>query len=382
MTNENIIQVHLEELDVTRVITWVQPLLLIRHLTLQQTIDISQELIRMVKKTHKWTDYDSQFRAIFQNRRSPRFEQAFEKVTQLQPSSFRQYLRGFNAASRFLAGQLTPQHKWKDVTTQDIVWYFRSKTAKGIASQSLESYKTALAFFLTNLQCWDLHRLASVTKTSKILFGKPQRKKEPLTGTMIYNLWVITDWTNRRQHRDFALVFFSWLAYLRNDEARFLTWKDVRMERYTKQGTARQAILICLAQDKTHLPAKAQVIAIFEHKGHPIDPFYTWLQYKQRFAQQSAYVFPNFKDPHKPLEYATCNKIFQRAVKAFGADPMLYGTHSARIGGVTEALKAMLPPEAIGKHGRWATAQWYSYYYDPRFCQNQVTTALVQSLHA
>ena len=55
----------------------------------------------------------------------------------------------------------------------------------------------------------------------------------------------------------------------------------------------------------------------------------------------------------KPLSYTRVREILLEALKNIGLDPKLFGTHSLRSGGATDAANAGVPDRLFKKHGRW-----------------------------
>ncbi len=64
-------------------------------------------------------------------------------------------------------------------------------------------------------------------------------------------------------------------------------------------------------------------------------------------------------------------------MKSAGFDPAFYSGHSARRGGVTDAIAAGIPPSIIMRHGRWKSVAWFGYFQDDLYDKCNLTLELL-----
>ena len=56
-----------------------------------------------------------------------------------------------------------------------------------------------------------------------------------------------------------------------------------------------------------------------------------------------------------PISYSRARSVLKIRLESLGYDSKLYGLHSFRIGGATEAGNRGVPHEDLKDHGRWKT---------------------------
>ena len=62
-----------------------------------------------------------------------------------------------------------------------------------------------------------------------------------------------------------------------------------------------------------------------------------------------------------------------------GLDPKDYGSHSGRIGSVTEAYKAGVPEEYIRQHGQWKSDTMKTYFKDTSHINHTFSAAILKT---
>ena len=63
--------------------------------------------------------------------------------------------------------------------------------------------------------------------------------------------------------------------------------------------------------------------------------------------------YEKLRNDSKPLSYTRVREILLAALKDIGLDPKLFGTHSLRSGGATDAANSGVPDRLFKRHGRW-----------------------------
>ena len=352
------------------IIRTFRPLFGLLTLALGMIIQIATDLETYTRQapTH-WTAAREQFSTLAQQAHRPSYMRALNAVLSLAPGTLTSYAISLRQWAEYC---LNAGYAIAD--THGLDAFLWTRAARGNSWGYIKILRSGISYFLSRFGRWDTAHITTTMAAIRRIFGAPKKKKKPITAAMIAELWQQTDTTRHQDLRNFTLIYTSWLAFLRNGEARHLKWSDT----YFEDGL----LVIRIAEAKTTLADQDVMVAIAPCPYHPVDPLRIWLDWQHEIQAKRPdcpYVFPGQRDD-KPMSYQNCLIIFKDAAAKLGLDHTNFGTHSARIGGVTTALKHRVPPELVGKHGRWATAQWYSYYYDPRFNNQQLTEALVAAV--
>lgn len=208
-----------------------------------------------------------------------------------------------------------------------------------------------------------------VKSTLKIVntMAKKKTSKKPLTLKMMQS--IVEEWASKPSHtfaqtRDVFLILLMMAAFLRESEAIALTMDDVKIETVEINGKTRQVMLVHVKKAKNDQERKGHTIMLSESINHSKLCPVTWYERYVRMrahkeAKQSAYLFVTHDD--KPFAKTTPSGILKKAVMSIGMDPTQYGSHSARIGGTTEASKSGVATLLLKRHGNWKSDVVYDY---------------------
>jgi integrase len=190
-----------------------------------------------------------------------------------------------------------------------------------------------------------------------------------------------TSWLDAR---NVLLAQLMMAGMLRESEAVELRVEDVEVKAVSVQGASGAAadqrtvrtLQVFIAKSKTDKAKEGAVVIIGEDSGNPqLCPVERFLSY--RASVQAAGIVSDFLFPsHKGQQLAptTPCSIVQRLVEAANrvaeqqgrgpaawGDPMEYGSHSLRRGGVSAARANGVSMLDIQRHGRWKSLTVFSY---------------------
>ena len=263
----------------------------------------------------------------------------------------------------------------RDLRIEDVSAFFWHKvTQDSLNPASLKPIRAGIAFFLKDHAFWNDEWLDSHTKVLRGIYGKPTKKKRPITKDMLRRMWNQVDIHDFYQFRNFLLIYIMFLACLRQSEASALTWDDLAVDIIDFHGVPTEVISIALRETKTQLPDEGHLVFLAASPGIPLDPVRLLRQYLSHIPEDGIFVFPTRNGTR--MKYKTVNNIFKNAVRNIGLDPKDFATHSSRIGGVTEAFKLGISPAVLKAHGRWKSCVVFGYFNDPMYCHLLVSRAL------
>ena len=77
------------------------------------------------------------------------------------------------------------------------------------------------------------------------------------------------------------------------------------------------------------------------------------------------------------MTYSRARELFSKQLKEIGLDPSLYGLHSLRSGGTTEAAAWGTPERLIHRHGGWQSeVSMHMYIQETKKCTLRVSKSL------
>ena len=188
------------------------------------------------------------------------------------------------------------------------------------------------------------------------------------------------------------MMLIMMMAFLRESEAVALKEEDVTIKTEMVNGAPLRVLQIFVVRSKTDKASEGAVILLGENRTDPsLCPLRRYEIYRQRCAereQKSVHFFPTIKGD--AMGSTTPCGIVQRAVAQANAlavqngfvgdkwgDPMAYGSHSMRGGGVTVARANGVSMLDIQRHGRWKSLIVFSYVGSTVAEQLAVTTAFL-----
>ena len=184
-------------------------------------------------------------------------------------------------------------------------------------------------------------------------------KKEPITSAILQKLYTVTV-KSRGTLNDVRVMCFCILGYsgfLQYEECASLRVCDFLFEtthmkifvEKSKTDQYRDGKWLFIARGDTEL-CPIKIVQEYFAKCAITD--LTSDQYLFR-AIAKGKGYEKLQNTNKPLSYTRVREILLAGLKEIGVDTKLFGTHSLRSGGATEAANAGIPDRLFKKHGRW-----------------------------
>lgn len=309
-------------------------------------------------------------------------------------SSFAQY-------GRWMQSRVPPRPVGQTTET-DVVLYIRhmlegkATVAAGNTIQvALAALKNHFKYDPSKLEALRGPMVAEALKVGK-RDGKQVVKKKPLTVAMLHAMyqWYVaasdrtgaSGWTDSR---DLCMMILMMAAFLRESELIQLVPADIQIKTMITPAAAngqegeRVILEVYVRKAKNDQAGQGHLIRIAEAKESPICPVF-WVKLlllKQRNGG-SCRFFHTYEGTS--LHRSTPCSILQKWVarinstsnNAYG-DPMLYGSHSCRIGGVTAAHASGVDMTLVKQHGNWKSDVVFD-YIQPTHEQQLSVTQFIQ----
>lgn len=312
------------------------------------------------------------------------------------------YQSAFAQYGRWMGGR-DPPRAVGATTEIDVVLYIRhmlegkKEVAAGNTIQvAIAALKDHFKYDPPKLQILNGPMVAEALKVGR-RDGKQVVKKKPLTVEMIHAMyqWYVAANNNRTRSesggwtdsRDLCMLILMMAAFLRESELIHLVPADIRITTIPAAAAAaaegereeRQMLEVYVRKAKNDQAGQGHTVRIAEAKDSPICPVF-WVRLlllKQRNGG-SCRLFHTYEGTS--LHRSTPCSILQKWITrinsmsnhAYG-DPMLYGSHSCRIGGVTAAHAAGVNMTLVKQHGNWGSDVVYEYIQPSQEQQLSVT---------
>ena len=201
--------------------------------------------------------------------------------------------------------------------------------------------------------------VVNMLEASKRLDNHTVAKKEPITAEILQKLHSVTV-EARGTLNDIRVMCFCILGYsgfLRYDEIANLRVCDLNFEpthmkiflEKSKTDQYRDGKWLFIANGVTKL-CPTKIVRLYLEKCHITDPCSEEFLFRAIAKGKS---YEKLRKNNKALSYTRIREILLAALKEIGLDSKLFGTHSLRSGGATEAANAGVPDRLFKKHGRW-----------------------------
>ena len=199
----------------------------------------------------------------------------------------------------------------------------------------------------------------SMLEASKRLDTHVVVKREPITIDILQKLYTTTV-KGRGSLNDIRVMCFSILGYsgfLRYDELSSLRVCDIVFQpthvrvfiEKSKTDQYRDGKWCYIANGDTEL-CPTKIIHLYLEKCGITD--FTSDEYLFRAISKGKY-YEKLRNKNKPISYTRVREILLAALKEIGVDTKVFGTHSLRAGGATQAANSGVPDRLFKKHGRW-----------------------------
>lgn len=194
------------------------------------------------------------------------------------------------------------------------------------------------------------------------------------------------------EERNICLLLLMMLGFLRESEAAALKMEDAVVKEESVRGERVQVLQLAIVRSKTDQGKNGAIVLLGENKQEasqcPVSRLRAYLQAREKAGVKSEFLFPT-KTGTQMSSSTPCG-IVQRAVQAANeraavcglgksrwGEPMEYGSHSMRRGGVTAARANGVSMLDIQRHGRWKSLTVFAYVGNSAEEQLAVTDALL-----
>lgn len=268
-------------------------------------------------------------------------------------STTRKYVRAFQSWSG-----LAPRKKYKIKACHFALY---------LQYLAIQSKSRAMVEEATNAASW-VHQLAVMDPVSHepliktILAGlqrdlaKPRKKKELIT-LVILKQMVDSDGPNRSlmDSRLLAICLLAFSAFLRFDEIVKICCCNILFK--------HDYMVVKVVSSKTDQYCQGDEVMVARMSSDicPVGRLEQYCQLAGISAVSTERLFwaisntkhGEFLRKSGSLSYTRVRELFLHKLQYLGHDPLAYGTHSLRAGGVTLAVNSGVPDRMFKRHGQW-----------------------------
>ena len=308
----------------------------------------------------------------------------------------RTYESGFRGFTLYLEEEKVTMDRLRPC---DIADYLRLRFEEGgVAASTIAGDRAAIGDGLKNSEAKGMHLHPLVKAAMKICMNRAaqSKPKQHVSAELMRALVQQLDakaGANWMDHRNVALLLTMMLGMLRESEAVEIRMEDVQVK-YAEQAAAAagteaaQSVSMLIRGSKTDQAKKGASVMLAANPSDPsmcpVRRLEQYIQSRTRAGIATEFLFP--KQDGGGMAKSTPCGVVQRLVEEanqfamrvegieekWGA-PDVYGSHSLRRGGVTEARASGVEMLEIQRHGRWkSTAVWG--YVGPTDAQRRQVT--------
>ena len=318
------------------------------------------------------------------------------------PNTRRTYESGWRGFSRYLEEENTTVDRLRPC---DIADYLRLRSEQGsVAASTIAGDRAAIGDGLKNTTAKGMHLDPLVKSAMKICMNKAAQSKPKqhvsaeLMRALVQQLDVKAD-ADWMDHRNVALLLTMMLGMLRESEAVEIRMEDVQVQ-YAEQAAAAagpsvaESVRIQIRGSKTDQAKKGASVTLAANNDDPsmcpVRRLQHYIEARTRVGVITDSLFS--KHDGSMMAKSTPCGIVQRmvgeanniALRAEGVEekwgaPEVYGSHSLRRGGVTEARASGVEMLEIQRHGRWKSMAVWGYVGPTEAQRRQVTATIFRS---
>ena len=203
----------------------------------------------------------------------------------------------------------------------------------------------------------DVPLVRYVKEAAKRLLKKPKVKKCPIRPRHLRLMTKKLGRTKNLLHkRVLAIALVSYAGFLRYDEVSRIRRNNIIFE------SSYMKVFIESSKTDQDVDGETAYIARTYRSTCPYKSLKRYLRAARIEKSDTTFIFRptvRVKDGHrlknvtKPISYTTARENVMETIKSIGLDRKLFGLHSFRRGGATEAAKRGVPDRLFEKHGRW-----------------------------
>ena len=213
--------------------------------------------------------------------------------------------------------------------------------------------------------CWG-HRMAGVEHNLETQFikdiavglrrkyAKPRKPKEVFSSVDLIKCVELADLSVLKELRSITIMVLSFTGFFRFDEVSKLKWADICFKEGYVEITVRKSKTDQLREGNKVLIAQAV------SKACAVNLLKKYLIVSEGVLLSESYVFRALNNRNglrmvnKPMSYTSVRELIAEQFVKIGLDAKLFGLHSLRAGGATEAANNHVSDRLFRRHGRWA----------------------------
>ena len=309
----------------------------------------------------------------------------------------RTYESGWRGFTRYLAEEKIAMEK---LQACDIADYLRLRFEDGgVAAATIAGDRASIGDGLKNTSARGLHLDPLVKAAMKICMNRAAQSKpkqhvsSELMRALVQQLdgKADADWID---HRNVALLLTMMMGMLRESEAVEIRMEDVHVK-FIEQAAAAggnggaESVMLQIRGSKTDQAKKGASVMLAANNSDPtlcpVRRLERYIQARNRAGVVTEYLFPKSDGGamakstpcgivQRMVEQANTIALREEGIEEKWGSPDVYGSHSLRRGGVTEARASGVDMLEIQRHGRWKSMAVWG-YVGPTDAQRWLVTA-------
>lgn len=200
----------------------------------------------------------------------------------------------------------------------------------------------------------------------------PPKQKAPLTQAHLTAMAANVSPTFKSV-RDFFMILVMMVCMLRESEVVMLKPSDV----WVQLVEGARCLFVLVETSKTDQCRNGHTIVVAEATHRPICPIHCFYALSRFRSPAMPFLFHREDLSPSPLSKATPNHILKSLLASIGVDPKPYGSHSARRGGVSAAIRNNIDLRLVARHGNWKSDAVFLYISDSLQSKLSVSRAIL-----
>lgn len=238
---------------------------------------------------------------------------------------------------------------------------------RGLKASTINIAASAISsqYKFAHIKSPTLDPLVQLTKRIIKQISQPPTQKLPLTVEMATAIAM-----RHKQDvsftgiRDTFMILLAMSSFCRADELVHLEATDVWLDTVSINNKHENVLFIYVEHSKTERSRLGYTVVVPQSATAIVDPVSWFQKYARVRALSATHFFHSSVSPYAALSNSTPNHIVKSELEAIGVDPKLYGSHSCRSGGVSEAAAKDCEIHLLKRHGNWKSDAIFNYVRD------------------
>ena len=200
--------------------------------------------------------------------------------------------------------------------------------------------------------------------------SNPVTQKAPLTRAHLISIAsLVTPVFDSVQ--DYFMILLMMVCMLRGSEVVQLRATDV----WIKDIECSRCLFVFVEKSKTDQSRNGHTIIVGHSSLRSLCPVHWFYAHTRMRKTTMPFLFHHGTNSRAALANTTPNKTLKRLL--INVDPNLYGSHSARRGGVTAAMAAGAKLHLVARHGNWKSDAIFLYITDSLGAKLSISRAIL-----